>query len=394
METTERYVCQHQITDQVRNLIPIELRQVRRSPEKRLFNSLIQQFHYLGYSQPVGEHLKYLAFAGDRLLACIAFSSAPYAITCRDSFIGWSPQARERNRNLLALSARTISDDWQRLYHHSILWLETFVDTERFAGTCYRAANWTWLGLTTGHGKYNLSHEKVTSIKAMYGYPLTRDFQKRLRHGLFSVPHKGYRQEAERIYDAGREVVIETLLAMDARIRELEKLEQRVLELERIIAALTRNSSNSSRPPSSDLPVAKKTKHTRPGNRKQGCQLGHKGKKRELLPSEEMDRIHDIFPQRCESCHLTFSSAVLIPSSQPAHHQVFELPVVVPIKEEYRCHSLLCQCGHRTAASLPRSCSPSLASTSPPEPSATLPSAYPRPAPRWSMASNTIPPMP
>ena len=58
------------------------------------------------------------------------------------------------------------------------------------------------------------------------------------------------RQEAERIYDAGKEVVIETLLAMDARIRELEKLEQRVLELERIIAALTRNSSNSSRPPS------------------------------------------------------------------------------------------------------------------------------------------------
>jgi hypothetical protein len=197
-------VCQHPVTDQVKNLKPIELRQVRRSPEERLFNSLIQQFHYLGYSQPVGEHLKYLAFAGDRLLACLAFSSAPYALACRDAFIGWSPEARQRNRHLLAyntrflilpwvrvphlashllaLAARTITDDWQRIYHHPIVWLETFVDTERFAGTCYRAANWTWLGLTAGRGKYNKGRKKFTSIKAMYGYPLTRDFQKRLCH--------------------------------------------------------------------------------------------------------------------------------------------------------------------------------------------------------------------
>jgi hypothetical protein len=198
-------VSQYPVAGQVKDLAPIELRQVRRTLEERLFNSLIQQFHYLGYSQPVGEHLKFLAFAGDRLLACIAFSSAPYALACRDSFIGWSAEARGRNRHLLAyntrflilpwvrvphlashllgLAARTISDEWQRVYHHPILWLETFVDTERFAGTCYRAANWTWLGLTSGRGKYNLSHEKVTSIKAMYGYPLARDFQKRLCHG-------------------------------------------------------------------------------------------------------------------------------------------------------------------------------------------------------------------
>lgn len=198
-------VSQSPISDQVKNLKPIELRQVRRTTEERLFNSLIEQFHYLGYSQPVGEHLKYLAFAGDRLLACIVFSSAPYAISCRDSFIGWSPQARQRNRHLLAyntrylilpwvrvphlashllaLAARSIADDWQKLYHHPVYWLETFVDTERFAGTCYRAANWTWLGLTAGRGKYNNGHEKITSIKAMYGYGLTRDFRQRLCHG-------------------------------------------------------------------------------------------------------------------------------------------------------------------------------------------------------------------
>lgn len=193
------------ITATLRNLGPIELRQVRRTPEEKVFNSLIRQYHYLGYSQPVGEHLKYLAYAGDRLVACFAFASAPYAIDCRDTFIGWSVEARERNRHLLAYNtrflipawvqvphlashllgrvARSISEDWQELYHHPLLWLETFIDTERFTGTCYRAANWILLGLTSGRGKYNKTRKRLTSIKAMYGYPLTRDYRQRLCHG-------------------------------------------------------------------------------------------------------------------------------------------------------------------------------------------------------------------
>jgi len=193
------------LTATLANLGPIELRQVRRTPEEKLFNSLIREYHYLGYTQPVGEHLKYLAYADGRVVACLAFSSAAYALDCRDAFIGWSPQARERNRHLLAYNtrflipawvqvphlashllgriARTISADWQKLYHHPILWLETFIDTERFAGTCYRAANWTLLGLTSGRGKYNKTSKQQTSIKAMYGYPLCRDYRQRLCHG-------------------------------------------------------------------------------------------------------------------------------------------------------------------------------------------------------------------
>ncbi len=186
-------------------LAPIEMRQVRRTPEEKLFNNLIRQYHYLGYTHPVGEHLKYLVYAGDRLLACFAFSSAPYAIDWRDNFLGWSPEARERNRHLLAYNsrflilpwvrvphlashllgriARTISQDWQKVYNHPILWLETFVDTERFAGTCYKAANWTMLGLTSGRGKYNKTQKQLTSIKAMYGYPLVRDYRDKLCNG-------------------------------------------------------------------------------------------------------------------------------------------------------------------------------------------------------------------
>ncbi len=193
------------ITVTLGDLAPIELRQVRRTPQEKLFNGLIRQYHYLGYTNPVGEHLKYLVYAGDRLLACFAFSSAPYAIDCRDIFLGWSPEARERNRHLLAYNsrflilpwvriphlashllgriARSISSDWQKVYNHPIFWLETFVDTERFAGTCYRAANWTLLGLTSGRGKYNKTQKQLTSIKAMYGYPLTRDYLNKLCNG-------------------------------------------------------------------------------------------------------------------------------------------------------------------------------------------------------------------
>jgi hypothetical protein len=193
------------ITVALGDLASIELRQVRRTPEEKLFNGLIRQHHYLGYTNPVGEHLKYLVYAGDRVLACFAFSSAPYAIDCRDIFLGWSSEARERNRHLLAYNsrflilpwiqvphlashllgriARTISQDWQKVYNHPILWLETFVDTERFAGTCYKAANWTLLGLTSGRGKYNKTQEKLTSIKAMYGYPLTRNYLDKLCNG-------------------------------------------------------------------------------------------------------------------------------------------------------------------------------------------------------------------
>lgn len=194
-----------QITVALGDLAPIELRQVRRTPEEKIFNGLIRQYHYLGYTNPVGEHLKYLVYSGDRLLACFAFSSAPYAIDCRDTFLGWSKEARERNRHLVAYNnrflilpwvrvphlashllgriAKTISEDWLKIYHHPIFWLETFIDTERFAGTCYRAANWILLGLTSGRGKYNKTRKQLTSIKAMYGYPLCRDFKKRLCHG-------------------------------------------------------------------------------------------------------------------------------------------------------------------------------------------------------------------
>jgi hypothetical protein len=195
-------IDQTPIQSTVKNLQPIKIRQVRRTNLDKLFNSLIEQYHYLGYSQPVGEHLKYIFFKDDRPIACFAFSSAPYSIRHRDRFIGWTPEMLERHRHLLAYNSRflilpwvvvphlashllakctrTISEDWQTLYHHPVYWLETFVDTDLFKGTCYRAANWIFLGNTAGRGKYNKTQKQLTSIKAMYGIPLVQDFRERL----------------------------------------------------------------------------------------------------------------------------------------------------------------------------------------------------------------------
>jgi hypothetical protein len=181
---------------------PVQLRQVRRSAEEGLFNSLIAQYHYLGYSQPVGEHLKYVVFAQDRPIGALAFSSAPRHLGSRDRFIGWSAPARLKNIRLVAYNtrflilpwvrvahlashllgriARQISSDWERCYGHPLCFLETFVDPARFRGTCYRAANWIPLGVTTGRGKDAPTRAPTRSVKQVLGYPLCRDFRERL----------------------------------------------------------------------------------------------------------------------------------------------------------------------------------------------------------------------
>jgi hypothetical protein len=180
----------------------LDIRQVRRTPEEAIFNALMQQHHYLGYTQPVGEHLKYMVFALGRPIACMAWSSAPRHLGGRDKFIGWTAQARLANIRMLAYNtrflilpwvrvphlashllgriSRRLSADWQAVYAHPIYFLETFVDPQRFQGTCYRAANWLHLGVTTGRGKDAPTHMPNRSIKNILGLPLVKDFRKRL----------------------------------------------------------------------------------------------------------------------------------------------------------------------------------------------------------------------
>ena len=148
------------------------------------------------------QHLKYLVWARGRPVACLAWCSAPRHLGSRDRFIGWGPQARLQNIRLLAYHtrflilpwvtvphlashllgrmARRLSADWQSMYGHPIYFLETFIEPQRFRGTCYRAANWQLLGRTTGRGKDAPTHVANRSLKDVLGYALVKDFRQRL----------------------------------------------------------------------------------------------------------------------------------------------------------------------------------------------------------------------
>jgi hypothetical protein len=191
------------VSGSLSQLGPIELTQVRRTAQELLFNSLIEHNHYLGYEQPVGEHLKYLVWAQGRPIACLAWSSAPRHLGSRDRYIGWSAEARRRNIRFIAYNtrflilpwvtvphlasyllgrmARLLSQDWELLYGHPIYFLETFVDPDRFRGTCYRAANWVMLGRTTGRGKDDHTNRPNRSIKEVLGLPVHRRFRELLQ---------------------------------------------------------------------------------------------------------------------------------------------------------------------------------------------------------------------
>lgn len=183
----------------VSDLGTLEFRQVRRTSAEALFNSLIEHYHYLGYCQPVGEQLKYIVYAKDKPIACLAWSSAPRHIGDRDRFIGWTKDDRKKNLSLIACNtrflilpwvkvsclashilgamARILPLDWERIYHHPLHYLETFIDQERFHGTCYLAANWIYIGKTTGRGKNDQTHKVTRPIKGVWGYPLSKEFR-------------------------------------------------------------------------------------------------------------------------------------------------------------------------------------------------------------------------
>jgi hypothetical protein len=148
--------------------------------------------------------MKYLITAAGRPLGCMVWSSAPRHLGPRDRHLGWSAEARRRNIRFIAYQtrflilpwvrvphlashvlgkmARQLAADWQRAYGHPVHYTETFVDTERNRGTCYRAANWLELGTTTGRGKADQTNRPNRSLKRIFGYPLTPDYRQRLAH--------------------------------------------------------------------------------------------------------------------------------------------------------------------------------------------------------------------
>ena len=175
------------------------------SDQARLFRCLLSTYHYLGLRNTVGETMKYLVHSRDgQPLACLLFGAAAWTCRARDAWIGWDVSARERKlayvanntrflvlpwvrvphlaSHLLSRIARRIQADWRAKYAHSLHCLETFVDTSRYRGLCYQAANWQRVGESTGRSRDDRQHRLRVPSKAVYLYPLSRRFRAHLCH--------------------------------------------------------------------------------------------------------------------------------------------------------------------------------------------------------------------
>lgn len=179
----------------LRDLAPLRIEEVHEATSSRLFKHLLKEYHYLGFGGAVGENMKYMVYdRWNRPLACLLFGSAAWKVSSRDEWIGWTSQLRQSNlayitnnmrflilpwvqvphlaSHLLAGIARRISRDWVLRYGHSIHLLETFVEQDRFRGTCYRAANWIRVGQTQGRSRNDTDRTLKVPVKDVYLYPL------------------------------------------------------------------------------------------------------------------------------------------------------------------------------------------------------------------------------
>lgn len=196
-------VDQAPISDRLDELKPIRVAPLQGPAQGQLFRGLVQAHHYLGYSGPVGENLQYLAFdRHQRPLACLLFGAAAWRVASRDQFIGWDDTARQQGltriannmrflilpwvrvehlaSHLLGQVRRRLASDWRVKYGHPIELLETFVEVERFNGTCYAAANWIRVGETTGRSRNDRHKRLRVPVKSVWLYPLHKRFRHRL----------------------------------------------------------------------------------------------------------------------------------------------------------------------------------------------------------------------
>jgi len=188
----------------VNMLAPLQLMLVREPPQSRLWNEYIHRYHYLGYKPLPGAQLRYIVMSEDSILALLGFGASAWQCAPRDQFIGWSHEQRQKKLQLivnnarflilpwvqcknlaskiLGMVARQLPKDWFDRYAYRPVLMETFVEKDRFAGTCYKAANWCHLGQTKGRGKLGPARKISVPIKDLWIYPLSRNF----RHDLTS----------------------------------------------------------------------------------------------------------------------------------------------------------------------------------------------------------------
>ncbi len=190
--------AQTPIKQPVHELPRITLQVVSGKATSLLWNEYMARYHYLGYAAMSGSQIRYNAFAGEQLVACISFCACAWKLKDRERHIGWSEEQRQRNLQLvinnarflvlpwieskglaskiLSLAARQLPRDWKHRYGFDPVLLETFVEYERHKGTCYKAANWVNVGRTAGRGKKSTSHKVLIPAKDIWLYPLCKNF--------------------------------------------------------------------------------------------------------------------------------------------------------------------------------------------------------------------------
>jgi hypothetical protein len=167
-----------------------------------LWNEYIQRYHYLGYTPMSGAQLRYFVAIDGQFVALLSFGAAAWKTAPRDRFIGWSDTQRRHHMHrivnnarflilpwvrsqglaskILGRIARQLPADWQQRYGYRPVLLETFVQSDRFRGTCYKAANWIHVGQTRGRGKLDVTHEYAMPVKDIWLYPLAKSFRQQL----------------------------------------------------------------------------------------------------------------------------------------------------------------------------------------------------------------------
>jgi hypothetical protein len=190
------------VTADAKDLADLGLELVDRTGASHLWNEYIDRYHYLGYSPLPGAQLRYFAAARGQVVALLGFGAAAWKTEPRDRFIGWSVEERERNLHLvvnnarflilpwirsrhlasrlLGMASRRIAADWEERYSYRPVLLETFVETDRFQGTSYKAANWTCVGETKGRGKLDVRHTAKKPVKSIWLLPLRKTFRQTL----------------------------------------------------------------------------------------------------------------------------------------------------------------------------------------------------------------------
>ena len=194
--------AQPPICESAGQLHDLQLKLVSAKQESLLWNEYMERYHYLGYQKLPGAQLRYFAETQGKIIALMGFGAAAWKTSARDVFIGWTPAQREQRLHLvvnnarflilpwvsspnlasklLGMAARQLPQDWQQRYGYRPVLLETFVEKQRFAGTCYKAANWQNVGDTQGRGKLDTKHARSLPIKSVWVYPLSPSFRKLL----------------------------------------------------------------------------------------------------------------------------------------------------------------------------------------------------------------------